>query len=252
MQNSIGIRKKILIKISNKTLKANIMSFETNEVKETPQPKEEQELKVKEEPERKSEPTDSDENDGLKVKETPEQISYVQSAEDNEKYKSDLRNGDDVPQPDDGRFVASSESMDKVLNNANESAVEHKENVNKDRADKLEEEIAQKPWENIEGFDSLEEAEKQVPKVEPKHDPVYQIDEVEARNQLVEEQLGKPEHSLGDEQIYRTDVNVTDETVLEKPKGDESTNNGMGVADGVDEYVLKSPETHDDSKVSKY
>lgn len=43
-----------------------------NEVKETSQPKEAQELKVKEEPEKNSEAKDSDKNDGLKVKEEPE------------------------------------------------------------------------------------------------------------------------------------------------------------------------------------
>lgn len=183
--------------------------------------------------------------------EHPETVSYVQSAEDNEKYKSDLEDGDDVPQPPDGRFVTDSKDMDNILDSAESGAGEHAKDVNEERASKLQEEMDEKPWEDIKGYDTLEEAGENVPEEEPEHNPVYEIDEVEARNQLVEEQLGKPEHSLGDEEIYRTDVDVTDETVLEKPTGNESTNNGMGVANDVDEYVLKSPEKHDSSKVSK-
>jgi hypothetical protein len=221
-----------------------------NEIKETPQPKEEQELRIKEE--KSKDDLNPKDDDGLKVKDEPEKVSYIQSADDNEKYKSDLENGDNVPQPPDGRFVASSDSIDTVLDKAESGKTERTEQVNQDRAEKLQEEMGEKTWENLQGFDSLEVAEENVPEVAPEHNPVYQIDEVEGRNQIVEEQLGKPEHSLGDEQIYRTDVDVTDKTVLERPKGDEDTNNGMGVGEGVDEYVLKSPETFDESKVSKH
>jgi len=248
--------------------------FETNEIKENLQPKEEQEvqvketpekksdtnksdnddgLKVKEEPENKSENEKSDEDDGLKVKDEPEkepkEVSYVQSAEDNEKYKKGLKDGDPVPQPDDGRFVIDSKDMDDLLYRSQNDTQAFAKEINDERANVLQKEMDEKPWETMKGYDTAEDAGENIPEKDTVNGEVSPI-EAEP-NRIVEAKLGKPYDSLGDEPIVRTDVDVTDETVLEKPRGDETTNNGMGVANDIDEYVLRSPETHDESKVSR-
>jgi len=74
------------------------MSFETKEINETPQPKEEQEVQVKEAPEKKSDTNKSDNDDGLKVKDEPEKESEkTDSDNDGLKVKEEpAQNGSDV------------------------------------------------------------------------------------------------------------------------------------------------------------
>ena len=226
-----------------------------NEIKDTAPPKEKQEMRLEiadDTTEREKgmvlEKDDDELSEDSNVEETKhsDTVSYVQSAEKFKEYQSGLTYGDNVPQPPEGRFVTSSESMDKILDEAQQNTEEKATEINVRRAAEKEEMLSKDPtWEELQGqgYEELEQAENEV----DRHEPIEGTS-----NSIVEDQLGKPRGSLGDEQIYRIDVDVTNETVLEKPQGGEPTNNGMGVAEGVDEYVLKSPETYDESKISKY
>jgi len=227
----------------------------SNEVKESSDKKDVNKPSddVKEKSENKADSKPSEE-----IKNRPETVSYVQSKEIYEQYNPNIKEGDNVPQPPDGnRFVTSSKSMDEVLKKANDGATEDKkEEINSERDKRLIEEWKEKPWEHLQGSDSLEDAETKVPKKgeEPECNPTWRVeDNIEIRNILVEKQLGKEEGSLGDEKLIRRDVPVNENTVIEKPKpdGGELTNNGRGVEEGVDEYVLKSPETHHQDDVSR-
>ena len=121
-----------------------------------------------------------------------------------------------LEQAPDGTFVLPSDQMDTLIDRSQNDTANFAAEINGERA--------------LRGLPPIEEHP----------------------NRILENQLGKPYGSLGNGPVIRYDENVTDITELSTPQGGESTNNGMGVATGLNEYLLKNPTAFDVNKISIY
>ena len=217
--------------------------------------------------------TDADDSEPLLAPseaetERPEQVSYLMSVDDFANYKVGIGGSDGEPgykddligvgnlrtdghvttaadgveqsvPPDSKTYCLDSKQMAALIDRAQNDTEIFADEINAERA-------TPEYLEKVNQDRSSNELE-----------PLTGLEPIEANpNRILEERLGKmddngnPDGGLGDGNIIRIDVPVTDDTSIENPTGKEDTAYRVGVASGLNEYVLQTAPDFDVSNIS--
>jgi len=178
---------------------------------------------------------------------TPEKVSYLMSSDHFGGYKTEGHSSEENFGDGDSQYNLKTEGQFTKENDGIESNL-HPDGQFVLSSDQMDE-LLDRSYNDTENFANEINAKRKEDGLDPiEADP----------NRILETQLGKvdtngnPDRKLGNDYVVRVDVDVDKNTVLQKPDGTEGTNNGHGVADGLDEYVLKTPDNIDADKISFY